>query len=128
MMCGVGSYACAAPVIGPLREEPPAAFLLGGMVVFTWALGWDSAIRRSADYLSITNFLVTSTVAWSDVDEVAVHDGLTVTLRDGRTIDSVAFGGSLLVPDTPKGPPAASRDPSHGAPGTRRQGQGPRPA
>ncbi|MFF7212863.1 hypothetical protein ACFZAU_20360 [Streptomyces sp. NPDC008238] len=93
---GVGTYALAALFIGPVHEAPGGAVLLGGVALFFWALGWDSAIRSGPDRLSVTNFLVTSTVAWTDVDEVAIHDGLTVVLRDGRTIESIAFGSSLL--------------------------------
>src|SRR5262249_36186487 len=59
-------------------------------------LGWDSAIRSTADRLSVTNFLLTSTVEWTDVDQVTVENGLAITLRDGRTIGSIAFGSSLL--------------------------------
>ncbi|MFD3562528.1 hypothetical protein ACFWVU_23055 [Streptomyces sp. NPDC058686] len=90
------TYAFAALLIGPLDVEPQAAFLLGGVAIFFWALGWNSAIRSTADYVTMTNFLVTSTVAWIDVAQVTVEDGLTVTLRDGRTIGSIAFGSSLL--------------------------------
>ncbi|MEU1616466.1 hypothetical protein ABZ479_04085 [Streptomyces sp. NPDC005722] len=93
---GVGTYALAALFIGPVHEAPGGAVLLGGVALFFWALGWDSAIRSGPDRLSVTNFLVTSTVAWTDVGEVAIHDGLTVVLRDGRTIESIAFGSSLL--------------------------------
>ncbi|MFF3257217.1 hypothetical protein ACFYWP_41010 [Actinacidiphila glaucinigra] len=93
---GVGTYALAALFIGPLHEAPGGAVLLGGVTLFFWALGWDSAIRSGPDRLSVTNFLVTSSVAWTDVGEVAVHDGLTVVLRDGRTIESIAFGSSVL--------------------------------
>ncbi|MFD8010025.1 hypothetical protein [Streptomyces sp. NPDC058955] len=96
MASAIASYAAAALVMGPLHEEPPAAFLLGGMAIFFWALGWDSAIRSTADRVSVTNFLVTSTVAWNDVARVTADDGLIIALRDGRTIGSVAFGSSLL--------------------------------
>jgi hypothetical protein len=83
--------------MGPLPEEPAAAFLLGGMALLFWALGWDSAIRSSGDRVSVTNVLVTSTVAWTDVDRVSLDDdGLAIALRDERILDSVAFGGSLL--------------------------------
>ncbi|MFF4791369.1 hypothetical protein ACFY2M_16720 [Streptomyces sp. NPDC001276] len=96
MTSAIASYAFASLVIGPLHEEPPAAFLLGGAAIFFWALGWDSAIRSTDDRVSVTNFLVTSTVAWSDVAQVTADDGLIIALRDGRTIGSVAFGSSLL--------------------------------
>ncbi|MFF2249749.1 hypothetical protein [Streptomyces sp. NPDC058142] len=86
----------AALLIGPLHEEPPAALMLGGMAVFFWALGWDSAVRSTPDRVSVTNFLVTSAVAWSDVAQVTADDGLIITLRDGRSIGSIAFGSSLL--------------------------------
>ncbi|MGP8300455.1 hypothetical protein ACTPOK_21520 [Streptomyces inhibens] len=94
--CAIASYAFASLLIGPLHVEPLAAFLLGGMSIFFWALGWDSAIRITADCVSITNFLVTSTVAWNDVARVTADDGLIIALRDGRTVGSVAFGSSLL--------------------------------
>lgn len=93
---GIAFYVCAVLITGPLDEEPAAAFAVAGLTVFLWALGWDSAIRSTDDHVSITNFLVTSTVAWTDVEEVTVHDGLTIKLRDGRPISSVAFGSSLL--------------------------------
>ncbi|WP_344394589.1 hypothetical protein [Streptomyces vastus] len=70
--------------------------MLGGASIFFWALGWDSAIRSTAERVSVTNFLVTSTVAWNDVARVTADDGLIIDLRDGRTIGSVAFGSSLL--------------------------------
>ncbi|MFE6282868.1 hypothetical protein [Streptomyces sp. NPDC057877] len=96
MTGAIVSYALASVVMGPLDEEPPAAVLLGGMAIFLWALGWDSAIRITADRVAVTNFLLTSTVVWNDVAQVTVDDGLTITLNDGRTLGSVAFGSSLL--------------------------------
>ncbi|MBD0841008.1 hypothetical protein [Streptomyces sp. TRM68416] len=96
MTGAVAGYFFASLLMGPLQEEPPAAFLLGGMAVFLWALGWDSAIRWTTDRVSVTNLLLTSTVSWSDVARVTADDGLVISLRDGRTLGSVAFGSSLL--------------------------------
>ncbi|MBR8638911.1 hypothetical protein KEF29_05235 [Streptomyces tuirus] len=92
----ISSYVCSVLIAGPWDEEPAAAFAVAGASIFFWALGWDSAIRSTDNHVSFTNFLVTATVAWTDVDEVDVHDGLTITLRDGREMGSVAFGSSLL--------------------------------
>ncbi|MCX4530092.1 hypothetical protein OHA79_43925 [Streptomyces sp. NBC_00841] len=53
---GIAFYVCAVLIIGPLDEEPAAAFEVAGLTVFLWALGWDSAIRSTDDHVSITNF------------------------------------------------------------------------
>ncbi|MGI5171029.1 hypothetical protein ACQEU3_42430 [Spirillospora sp. CA-253888] len=35
-------------------------------------------------------------VAWQDVTEVRIRDGLVIELRDGRELTSIQLGGSLL--------------------------------
>jgi hypothetical protein len=92
----IASYVCAVLIAGPWDEEPAAAFAVAGIAIFFWALGWDSAIRSTGTHVSFTNFLVTATVAWTDVEKVDMRDGLTIVLRDGREMGSVAFGSSLL--------------------------------
>ncbi|SDL03055.1 hypothetical protein [Streptomyces indicus] len=93
----VGFYACAIYVAAFLPEDgyaPPLA--IAAFTFFFWLLGWHSAIRFTATHLSVTNIVVTSTVEWSDVRRVIVHDGLGIELRDGRELGSIAFGGSLI--------------------------------
>ncbi|MFI7869715.1 hypothetical protein [Streptomyces salinarius] len=92
----ITSYVCAVLLAGPWDAEPAAALAVAGASIFFWALGWDSAVRSTDNHVSFTNFLVTTTVAWTDVHEVDVHDGLTIILRDGLEMGSVAFGRSLL--------------------------------
>ncbi|GAA1275361.1 hypothetical protein [Streptomyces aureus] len=97
MTAGVGFYACAVGVASFLPDAgyaPP--LVIAASTLFFWLLGWHSAIRFTATYVSITNILVTSTVAWQDVAQVTVSDGLCIQLRDGREIGSIAFGGSLI--------------------------------
>lgn len=89
------AHAFAFVLMGPV-DEPAGALMLGGLALFFWALGWDSAVRSTADRVSVTNFLVTSTVAWGDVLHVAANGCLHVALRDGRSLTSVGFGSSLV--------------------------------
>jgi hypothetical protein len=73
------------------------SFIVTLFVVFFWALGWHSAIRFTATHVSVTNVLIITTVAWADVTDVTIAgDGLTIRLRDGKTLGSIQFGGSLI--------------------------------
>ncbi|MET8469073.1 hypothetical protein ABZY90_00255 [Streptomyces sp. NPDC006422] len=94
---GAGFYACA---LGVAAFMPQAGFapslLVTAMALFLWALGWNSAVRITHTHVSITNFVVTTTVAWTDVEQVTMDDGLGIHLRDGNELGSIAFGGSLI--------------------------------
>lgn len=81
-------------LIWSLALVPSLIFSL--MVTFFWTLGWHSAIRYTATHVSVTNALFTTTVAWADVKEVDIDDGLTIHLRDGKELGSIQFGGSLI--------------------------------
>ncbi|MFI6940383.1 hypothetical protein ACIBI4_14015 [Streptomyces sp. NPDC050418] len=94
---GVGFYACAMWVAVFMREDgymPPLT--VAGSVVFFWVMGWHSAIRFTDAHLTVTNIVVTSTVAWPAVAEITADDGLCIRLRDDRELGSIAFGGSLI--------------------------------
>ncbi|WP_274031974.1 hypothetical protein [Streptomyces sp. MMBL 11-1] len=96
VVAGVVAWICAVLVVGLLGSAPVPAFVVAGFAVFFWAIGWDSAIRSTDCHVSFTNILLTTTVAWTDVRRVNIQGGLTVTLRDGSELNSIAFGGSLL--------------------------------
>lgn len=74
--------------VGMLIFSPACAFF--------WALGWGNAVRYTPTHLSITNGLVTSRVAWTDVQRVSGEDGLTIHLADSRVMGSIQYGGSVL--------------------------------
>ncbi|WP_157874515.1 hypothetical protein [Streptomyces sp. AcH 505] len=84
---GTGFYVCAVGVAGFLPDAgygPP--LVIAAFTLFIWMLGWHSAIRFTVTHVSITNILVTSTVAWQDVARVTVSDGLCIQLRVLSTI------------------------------------------
>lgn len=100
---------------GPRRANGVAdlafgAFLVTLVITFLWLLGWHSAIRFTPTRVSVTNFLVTTSVAWADVTAVTIGYGLAIHLRDGSALKSVQFGGSLIGGFTkyPSYRPAAS--------------------
>ena len=66
------------------------------LCAFLWALGWGNALRYSATHVSVTNGIVTSRVAWTDVQRVSGEGGLSIHLADARVLGSVQYGGSLL--------------------------------
>jgi hypothetical protein len=86
------------------------AFVMTLLITFLWALGWHSAIRFTPTRVSVTNFLVTTSVAWADVTAVTIGYGLAIQLRDDSALKSVQFGGSLIGQFTkyPSYRPAAS--------------------
>jgi hypothetical protein len=100
---------------GPHRVNGVADLAFGAFVVtlvitFLWALGWHSAIRFTPTRVSVTKFLVTTSVAWADVTAVTIGYGLAIQLRDDSALKSVQFGGSLIGEFTryPSYRPAAS--------------------
>jgi hypothetical protein len=72
------------------------AFVFALVVTFFWLMGWQSAIRFTDTHVAVTNVLITRTVAWDDVSGVTIGNGLTLQLRDRKSLDSVQFGGSLI--------------------------------
>ncbi len=72
------------------------ALVVAAMITFFWTLGWGNAIRYGPTHVSVTNLLLTTRVAWTDVRSVSNEDGLTIVLRDSRKLSSIQFGGSLL--------------------------------
>ncbi|MFC8278305.1 hypothetical protein ACFUJR_38465 [Streptomyces sp. NPDC057271] len=89
-------YVLAMALAAFEQDEFAPALVVAAFTLFFWLMGWNSAIRFTATHLFLTNVLVTSTVAWKDVAGVTVDDGLSIRLRDGRTLGSIAFGGSLI--------------------------------
>ncbi|MFJ9177111.1 hypothetical protein [Streptomyces sp. NPDC102360] len=90
-------YASAVGVAALMPQAgcaPP--LLVTAMALFFWALGWNSTVRITPTHVSITNVVVTTTVAWRDVEQVTMDDGIGIHLRDGHEIGSIAFGGSLI--------------------------------
>jgi hypothetical protein len=83
-----------ASLAGSLMLVPSIIFTLG--VTFFWTLGWQSAIWFTATHVSVTNAVFTTTVAWADVTDVSIGDGLTIHLRDGKELGAIQFGGSLI--------------------------------
>ncbi|MFD0074416.1 hypothetical protein ACFVIY_18470 [Streptomyces sp. NPDC127166] len=69
---------------------------LASFALFFWTIGWDSTYRYTTTHVSTTHFLLTSTVAWQDVSAVETDGGLYLALRDGQSLSSIAYGGSLL--------------------------------
>jgi hypothetical protein len=65
-------------------------------VTLFWVLGWQTAIRFTDTHVSTTNFFSTATVAWSDVTDVTMTNGLSIRLRDGEELGNLQFGGSLI--------------------------------
>ncbi|MFI1187137.1 hypothetical protein [Streptomyces californicus] len=96
VLAGIGFYGIALVVASPLEREPVPAFVISGVVIFFWALGWDSSFRCTDSHVSSVNLLVTTTVPWADVQKVTLDGALAITLKDGEELGSVAFGGSLL--------------------------------
>ncbi|WP_159039566.1 MULTISPECIES: hypothetical protein [unclassified Streptomyces] len=96
VLAGVAFYGIALVVASPSVGEPTPAFVISGVVVFLWALGWDSSFRCTDSHVSSVNLLVTTTVPWADVQKVTLDGALAITLKDGEELGSVAFGGSLL--------------------------------
>ncbi|MEU6502521.1 hypothetical protein ABZ895_23525 [Streptomyces californicus] len=96
VLAGVAFYGIALVVASPSVGEPAPAFVISGVVVFLWALGWDSSFRCTDSHVSSVNLLVTTTVPWADVQKVTLDGALAITLKDGEELGSVAFGGSLL--------------------------------
>ncbi|MFE9457748.1 hypothetical protein [Streptomyces californicus] len=90
-------------IASPLEREPVPAFVISGVVIFFWALGWDSSSRCTDSHVSSVNLPVTTTVpwadvqkVWADVQKVALDRAPAITLKDGEELGPVAFGGSLL--------------------------------
>ncbi len=96
MAAAVVFYAIAMALAAFEQDEFAPAMVVAAFTLFFWLMGWNSAIRFTTTHLSLTNVLVTSKVAWKDVAGVTVDDGLSIQLRDGRTLGSIAFGGSLI--------------------------------
>ena len=85
LAAGLGTVAMALAAFEQDGYAPAMALATSRM------LGWNSAIRFTVTHLSITNVLATSTVAWKDGAGVTVDDGLSIRLRDGRTLVSKAL-------------------------------------
>ena len=86
---------------GPTKVNGVADLAFGALVMSLlvtslWTLGWNSAIRFTPTRLSVTNLLVTTSVAWAGVTAVTITDGLTIQLRDGRALGSIQFGSSVI--------------------------------
>ncbi|NML53920.1 hypothetical protein HHL19_32135 [Streptomyces sp. R302] len=96
MTAAVVFYAIAMALAAFEQDEFAPSLVVAAFTLFFWLMGWNSAIRFTATRLSLTNVLVTSTVAWKDVAGVTADDGLSIRLRDGRILRSIAFGGSLI--------------------------------
>jgi hypothetical protein len=62
-------------------------------VTLFWVLGWQTAIRFTDTHVSTTNFFSTATVAWSDVTDVTMTNGLSIRLRDGEELGNLQFAG-----------------------------------
>ena len=73
-----------------------AAFVMTLFITFFWLMGWQSAIRLTDTHVAVTNVLITRVVVWDDVSGVTIGNGLTIHLRDGKTLGSIQFGGSLI--------------------------------
>jgi hypothetical protein len=73
-----------------------SAFFVALAITFLWTLAWHSAIRFTPTRVSVTNFLVTTSVAWADVTAVTISYGLAIQLRDGIVLKPVQFGGSVI--------------------------------
>ncbi|MFD4316796.1 hypothetical protein [Streptomyces sp. NPDC058548] len=90
-------YAFGLSVAGGEENDGFAvALTMATVAFFFWTLAWDSTYRYTATHVSTTHFLVTTTVAWRDVALIDSTTGLTLQLRDGTTLGSISYGGSLL--------------------------------
>ncbi|MFB7364727.1 hypothetical protein [Streptomyces hydrogenans] len=96
VVSGAGFYVAAIALPLEHGDGFASAILLTGISYFCWLIGWNSSFRFTRTHVSVTNVLVTTTADWRDVAGVDIEGGLAGLLRDGRSLDSIAFGGSLI--------------------------------
>jgi hypothetical protein len=65
-------------------------------VYFFWLLGWHSAVRLGRRGMVVDNLLVRHMIPWDSLEFIGVGSGLIIRLRDGTTVGSLMYGGSLL--------------------------------
>jgi hypothetical protein len=136
--CGIFAGVCLG---APNASDPVGAVIITLFAWFFWLIGWHSAVRMDAAGVVVDNVFGRHAIPWSALEAIEVSGGLTFRLRDGTSVGSLMYGGSLIgqllgypyyrrvaarmrgtqaelspaVPEAPPGP-AGSRDGWHVSP------------
>lgn len=74
----------------------PGYMLLLGVCLQLFLLGATAHISLAKEELLVVNFLHTWRVVREEIVDIDSDNGIVITLRGGRTIESVAYGSSVL--------------------------------
>lgn len=72
------------------------AFIVSGFIYAFWLIGWHSAVRMNDDGIIVDNLIGRERIPWGEVAQISAGNGLLITLRNGKKIDSFTFGGSVI--------------------------------
>lgn len=76
--------------------------VFSGAVIFAagiyvlWLLGGNSAVRVCNDAVIVDNLMIRHTIPWAELADIDVAYGMKFILRDGRRVDSIMYGGSVI--------------------------------
>jgi Bacterial PH domain len=60
-----------------------------------WLVGGSSAVRAGSNGVVVDNLLRRHAIPWSELSDVALGNGLELKLRNGETVHSIMYGGSI---------------------------------
>jgi hypothetical protein len=89
-------FVLAAVLPKPSKGTLGAAVLFSSFVYVIWLVGWHSAVRLNGQGVIVDNLLARHVIPWSQLTEIGVGNGLLFKLRDGASVGSVTYGGSVL--------------------------------
>jgi len=80
----------------PNGSEPFGAVVGSLLNWLLWLAGWHSAVRMDSTGIVIDNLIVRNVIPWSALETIEVSGGLKFRLRDGTSVGSFMYGGSLI--------------------------------
>jgi hypothetical protein len=96
--CGIGLMVggFSVLVLQNVKGAFGAAVVASAFVYLFWLLGWQSAVRFTLSGVIVDNLLIRHVIPWAALANIGVKHGLTFNLRDGRSVVSIMYGGSVI--------------------------------